>query len=116
MITAPQGFPNWRALFEHLKTVGMETEQRVALVYQIADDTDTVGDTITPKVAPQDREEVYLTDEIKARAFEEIYDLLPDIGSVALVSEMLETASKLPGAKAHVVPAIEFLNKIPTRS
>jgi len=115
---APEGFANWRNLYDHLKVVGMENEQRVALTYpQENPHPDTVSETHSnPEVRITDREIVLYVDEIKARAFEEIYDLLPEKGSVVMLQEMLETGSKLPGVNKHVRPAIEFLKKIPTRS
>lgn len=115
--TAPAGFANWRTLYDYLKTVGMENEQRVALVYPLDPEATTISETdSTPEIKPQDREEVFYVDEIKARAFEEIYDLLPEKASVGVVSELLETASKMPGVNRHVRPVMEFLNKIPVRS
>ncbi len=114
MQTAPPGFATWRTLFEYLKTAGMSDEQRVELAYN-EQPSDTVAQHETqPDLKPGNP--VLYVDEIKARAFEEIYDLIPEQTSVHIMKEMLETASKMPGVARHIRPVMEFLNKIPTRS
>jgi|SRR5688572_9639666 hypothetical protein len=114
MQTAPPGFANWRTLFDYIKTAGMADEQRVELEYK-NEPSDTVATNETPPELKPGNPVLYL-DEIKARAFEEIYDLLPDHKSVRVMFEMLETASNMPGVGRHVKPVMEFLNKIPQRS
>lgn len=90
----------------------MADEQRVELEYNTDENSDTVAKDET-HVKPGNP--VLYVDEIKARAFDEIYDLLPEPASVSIMKEMLETASKI-GVNRHVRPVIEFLNKIPTCS
>ena len=111
MTTAPDGFPTWRHLFEHLKTTGFENDQRVALVYPT--DPETIADAqALPGVTPAAREVEIYTDEIKARAFEEVYERLPTVSAISVLTDLIDSHGATNGLKA----VREFLNKLPTRT
>lgn len=109
MTTAPEGFTTWCALFDYLKTNGFADQQRVALVYPTTE-PETVAESIsTPHVKEAAREVEIYVDEIKARAFDEIYPRLPLTETVATLTDLLDGITKMR-------PVVEFLNKLPKRS
>ena len=113
---APEGFGTWSQLFDYLKSQGFADQQRVALVYP-TESPETVAETnATPDIKPAAREVELYIDEVKARAFDELYERLPTRDGVGLMSEMLDAASKIVGVRSHVYPVKEFLNKLPIRN
>lgn len=108
MTPAPKQFNTWLELFDYLKTNGFADDQRVALIYpqetpKILEPTDTI-----PEVQAADNEVVLYVDEIKARAFDELYERLPLIATIETLADLVDGITKMK-------PVAEFLNKLPTR-
>lgn len=117
METAPQGFGTWFQLYDYLVANGFANEQRVALIYPNDANAETIAETeSTPEVKSADRELTFYMDEIKARAFDEMYERLPTKETVGILVEMLDTATKIVGTRSHVTPTREYLLKLPQRT
>ena len=108
------GFTDWVSLYNFIKAENLHNEQRIALVFPVADEP-TIMESVAPVVLPKPREVVLDLEFIQSNAFAELYSRLPTMAAVETVAALVQGVDKIIGKK-NSQPVLEFLNKIPTRS
>ena len=99
------GYESWVDLYQDLRAQGLQDEKHIALTWVDAESQED-----------RDRPDVNIPmAQVQANAFAELYDRLPLPGTIALLTELLESATAIAG-KQYTQPVLEFLTKLPTRS
>lgn len=107
------GFQTWLQVYEYLKDIGFEKEARVGFIIPPVIKSKVEGET-GPKVKAVPSEIFMEMVEIRARAFDELYEQIPLSSSVEVVTGVFEEIP--PSVYLHDANLIiEFLNKIPTK-
>lgn len=91
------GFDTWLQLYETLKAANLHTHKEALLEW------------------PDGPAETVQLEFIKARAFEEIYPTLPQVGAIEVLHDLV-VSLRLETTNEDRTPILEFLNKITTRA